>query len=117
MSGQQGDDETQQSEAAGVPEPFGELVPVPLSEDETPGTAPVYRVEHDAEKHTQQTQRWMAFGVIGVLCLLYGYIVVAFIYGWIDNAQLDSVFAALAGLQAIGAAAAGFYYGTSSRRG
>lgn len=90
---------------------------VPLSEDETPGTAPVYRVEHDAEKHTQQTQRWMAFGVIGVLCLLYGYIVVAFIYGWIDNAQLDSVFAALTGLQAIGAAAAGFYYGTTSRRG
>lgn len=61
--------------------------------------------------HLADTQRALAVGIVIVTLLLYGYLVVAAVCGWITDDTFVRVIAALAPLQALAAATVGFFFG------
>lgn len=65
--------------------------------------------------HDQQTRRWLAILILGLVGLINVGIFTSFLLGGITDDQLTKAVAALSGPQALAAAAAGFYY--ADRRG
>lgn len=61
--------------------------------------------------HTADTQRALAVTIVTVTLLLYTYLVVAVVAGWIQDEQFVGIIAALAPLQALAAATVGFFFG------
>lgn len=75
------------------------------------GAYPVKFVKKPRWRHTADTRRFMAYGIVGVTLILYGYLTVAVVCDWIDADQFTQLLAALAPLQALAAATIGFFFG------
>lgn len=65
-------------------------------------------------KHTANTRRSLAYAIVGVSLLLYGYLTTAGIYAWISPETYRGLVAGLAPLQALAAATVGFFFGRQS---
>lgn len=72
----------------------------PISTTEIPGT------------HDQKTRKQLAFFVLTMVGVFYAAILWCFLAGWIDKGGLTTAIAAISGIQALAAAAIGFYYGS-----
>lgn len=75
------------------------------------GAYPVKFVQKPRWRHTADTRRIMAYAIVGVTLVLYGYLTVAVVYDWIDADKFTQLLAALAPLQALAAATIGFFFG------
>lgn len=75
------------------------------------GAYAISSVKKPRWRHTADTRRLMAYAIVGVTLLLYAYLTVAAVYGWIQTGQFTQVLAALAPLQALAAATIGFFFG------
>lgn len=64
--------------------------------------------------HRERTQKLLAMIIVCVLLALYLAVVVRFLWTDMDTDRLIAVVAALSGLQALAAAAVGFYYGSQA---
>lgn len=62
-------------------------------------------------RHTADTRRFMAYGIVGVTLFLYAYLTIAAVHDWIESDQFTQLLAALAPLQALAAATIGFFFG------
>lgn len=65
--------------------------------------------------HVADTQRVLAVAIVTVTLLLYGYLVVAVVFDWIDRENFVAVIAALSPLQALAAATIGFFFGSREK--
>ncbi|MFI8634210.1 hypothetical protein ACIGEP_16630 [Microbacterium sp. NPDC077663] len=65
--------------------------------------------------HVADTQRVLAGAIVAVTLTLYAYLVVAVVFGWIDQDRFVAVIAALAPLQALAAATVGFFFGSREK--
>ncbi|WP_133159057.1 hypothetical protein [Arthrobacter glacialis] len=64
--------------------------------------------------HRERTQKLLAMIIVCVLLALYVAVVARFLCTEMDTDRLIAVVAALSGLQALAAAAVGFYYGSQA---
>lgn len=64
--------------------------------------------------HRERTQKLLAMCIVCVLLVLYIAVVGCFLLSGMETDRLIAVVAALSGLQALAAAAVGFYYGSQS---
>lgn len=107
----QGPDE---EESSGVTAPEPRVVDPRFNEadDEvSPGNTPAISSRFEKEAHDAGTRRALAFGVIGLVALLYGAAVVGILAGWISAGELGKVALVLGPIQALAAAVLGFYFG------
>lgn len=65
--------------------------------------------------HVADTQRVLGGLIVGATLLLYGYLVIAVVVDWIDQARFVAVIAALSPLQALAAATVGFFFGSREK--
>jgi hypothetical protein len=61
--------------------------------------------------HVADTQRVLAVIIVIATLALYGYLVVAMVYGWIGSEGFVRTIAALSPIQALAAATVGFFFG------
>jgi CHASE2 domain-containing sensor protein len=62
--------------------------------------------------HDQETRKKIAFIVLALIAVFYGATLLWFLAGWIDTAKFTAAIAGMSGIQALAAAAIGFYYGS-----
>ena len=85
-----------------------------FEEDADPNHFGPYEIRSEKKprwRHTADTRRFMAYGIVGATLFLYGYLTVAVVCSWIDADQFTNLLAALAPLQALAAATIGFFFG------
>lgn len=63
--------------------------------------------------HDQETRKKIAFIVLALIAVFYGATLLWFLAGWIDTAKFTAAIAGMSGIQALAAAAIGFYYGSN----
>jgi hypothetical protein len=76
-----------------------------------PGHSPALSAPFIKDQHDAFTRRALAFGVIGLVGVLYGCAVLGVLAGWITAGELGKVALVLAPIQALAAAVLGFYFG------
>lgn len=95
-----------------APKP-GLFSPGDLVDERLPGTVKVIEARPVPVTHDQSTRKTIAMIILGVLCALYVLIVGTFLFtDKISETALTAAIASVSGLQALAAAAVGFYYGT-----
>lgn len=100
---------TQDGEAAPPEEPVAEG---DLTEDEAPDTDEVFREKKVPDPtHTDKTRRLLALCILGALLLVYLAVFVQFLWANMPMERFTAAVAGISGLQALAAAAVGFYYG------
>lgn len=62
--------------------------------------------------HDQETRKQIALLILGLIALYHGASLGFFLFERIDTAQFNAAIAAMSGIQALAAAAVGFYYGS-----
>jgi hypothetical protein len=67
------------------------------------------------KQHMASTQRTLAYGVVAILCILNLGCVSAMIFNAISVDDLIRTMGALSGIQALAAAATGFYFGKNTQ--
>lgn len=65
--------------------------------------------------HDQETRKLIALIILGLISLLYVAIIAAFLVRQIDKDMLSAAITAISGIQALAAAAIGFYYGSKKK--
>ncbi|WP_026541648.1 hypothetical protein [Paenarthrobacter nicotinovorans] len=93
---------------AGLPNPFD----LPTSEVPEVGFRGIYTTRKVRGTHDQETRKLIALIILGLISVLYAAIMFAFLCGKIDMDKLTAAVAAMSGIQALAAAAIGFYYGS-----
>ena len=88
-----------------------------INEDIQPGSTDVvaYVPPKTSEEVENDVRRGLAYGVISVLCLLYGAVIVSFLFFDLTIEKLTAAIAALSGLQGIAAIVLGFYFARQLR--
>jgi hypothetical protein len=104
--GQLSDDSTPESGLV-----FDETGEVPRS-----GTSGFFTTKRVPGTHDQETRKQIALIILTLIAVLYAAIVFWFLAGWIDMEKLTAAIAAMSGIQALAAAAIGFYYGSNSKQ-
>jgi hypothetical protein len=90
--------------------------PRDIEENLQPGTNRFFDARgKEIGTHDQETRRNLALGIFVGLALLYAATFAAYLCGWLDTNHFTAAIAGISGPQAIAAAVAGFYYGTSRR--
>lgn len=84
-----------------------------LVENEIPATG-AYEVRTQVPTHDEKTRSHLAKIIIWALVGSYALGIPAFILGFIDAEKYTALVASFSGLQALAAAAVGFYYGSNS---
>ncbi len=90
---------------------FDESKEVPKS-----GTKGIYTTRRVPGTHDQETRKQIALIILTLISVLYAAIIVCFLLDWIDTQKLTAAIAAMSGIQALAAAAIGFYYGSNSKQ-
>jgi hypothetical protein len=62
--------------------------------------------------HDQETRKQLALIILTLIAVFYAAILWCFLANWIDTAKFTGAIAAMSGIQALAAAAIGFYYGS-----
>ncbi len=93
---------------AGLPNPFDR----PTSEVPEVGFLGIYTTRKVRGTHDQETRKLIALIILGLISVLYAAIMFFFLCGAIDIEKLTAAIAAMSGIQALAAAAIGFYYGS-----
>jgi len=90
--------------------------------DPTPGvgagtakTWPIRSGEARQWKHHADTRRYLAIAIIGATLLLYMILVLAVIFGGIEEGDFVKVVAALSPLQSLAAATVGFFFARAGK--
>lgn len=65
--------------------------------------------------HEQKTRKIIAITILAVLFAFYGAILGTFLWGSMDVDKLHAATASISGVQALAAAAVGFYYGSRKK--
>lgn len=101
--------------------------PLVLTDNSVPETGTVYDVTQEVPRsgtkgfyttrkvpgtHDQETRKQIALIILWLIAGLHAAIIFFFLAGWIDTAKLTASIAAMSGIQALAAAAIGFYYGS-----
>lgn len=89
-----------------------------LEEDEAPagsGLENVFESKTPAPTHDQATRKMIALIILGMLGLFYLLILLGFLFGGVDVDGLHAASASISGIQALAAAAVGFYYGANKK--
>lgn len=76
------------------------------------GTKGFYTTRRVPGTHDQETRKLIALIILSLVAVLYAAIIFFFLAGWIDTEKLTAAIAAMSGIQALAAAAIGFYYGS-----
>lgn len=98
-------------ETAGTPEPLSDLTTDVVDR----GIGNVFRTPRAIGTHDQETRKIIAMIIIGLVALLYLAIIAAFLVKQIDRDSLSAAVTAISGVQALAAAAIGFYYGSKKK--
>jgi hypothetical protein len=91
----------------GLADPFNESSVIPGS-----GFQGIYTTRKVRGTHDQETRKLIALIILGLISVLYAGIMFTFLVGGIDIEKLTAAIAAMSGIQALAAAAIGFYYGS-----
>lgn len=96
-----------------------------ISEDFEPGTEKLFEILEPAKglasiptavvpppTHDQKTRKQIAFFILSMIGIFYAAILWCFLAGWIENVGFTTAITAFSGMQALAAAAIGFYYGS-----
>lgn len=83
-----------------------------LVENEIPASGP-YEVQTQVPTHDQKIRSHLAKIIIWSLVIFYGAAIPSFVFGLIDTEKFTALIASFSGLQALAAAAVGFYYGSN----
>lgn len=62
--------------------------------------------------HDQETRKQLALIIVTLIAVFYAASLWCFLAGWIDTNKFTAAIAAMSGVQALAAAAVGFYYGS-----
>lgn len=62
--------------------------------------------------HDQETRKQLALIILTLIAVFYAASLLYFLAGWIDTNKFTAAIAAMSGVQALAAAAIGFYYGS-----
>lgn len=89
----------------------GSLNPFDVS-TETPQSGPVYTQKRVPGTHDQETRKQLALIILFLIAVFYGAILGFFLFEAIDTAKFTAAIAGVSGIQALAAAAIGFYYGS-----
>lgn len=84
-----------------------------LVENEIPASG-AYKVQTQTPTHDEKTRSHLAKIIIWALVGSYAVGIPAFVLGYIDAEKYTALVASFSGLQALAAAAVGFYYGSNS---
>lgn len=84
-----------------------------LVEDEIPASG-AYEVQTQVPTYDQKTRSHLAKIIIWALVGSYAVGILAFIFDFIDAEKYTALIASVSGLQALAAAAVGFYYGSNN---
>jgi hypothetical protein len=76
------------------------------------GTAGFFTTRKVRGTHDQETRKQIALIILTLIAVLHAAIIFCFLAGWIDTGKLTAAIAAMSGIQALAAAAIGFYYGS-----
>jgi hypothetical protein len=81
---------------------------------ETPRSGPrgLYGARKVPGTHDQETRKQLALIILTLIAVFYAASLWCFLAGWIDTAKFTAAIAAMSGIQALAAAAIGFYYGS-----
>lgn len=79
------------------------------------GIGNVFRTPRAIGTHDQETRKIIAMIILGLVSLLYLAIIAAFLIKQIDRDSLSAAVTAISGVQALAAAAIGFYYGSKKK--
>lgn len=66
--------------------------------------------------HDQETRKQLALYILTLIAVFYAAILWFFLADWIDTAKFTAAIAAMSGIQALAAAAIGFYYGSKQEQ-
>lgn len=83
-----------------------------LEEDEKPSGFRVFENPSVPPTHDQQTRKQIAIIILSLLSLLYVGVLVAFLFTDLEESKFTAAIAGISGVQALAAAAVGFYYGS-----
>ena len=87
-----------------------------LVEDTVPEAGlPEVRTRKPVGTHDQETRKLIALIILGMVGVFYTAVLMAFIFGRIDMDELHGAVTSFSGLQALAAAAIGFYYGSKRK--
>jgi hypothetical protein len=99
-----------------IPDPDSALVFDVTKEVPRGGTTGVYTTRKVPGTHDQETRKQIALIILWLIAVLYAAIIFCFLTGLIDIEKLTAAIAAMSGIQALAAAAIGFYYGSNSKQ-
>lgn len=80
--------------------------------NEKPSESKVLKSRRVPPTHDQQTRKLIAILILSVLSLLYLGLVAFFVLTDLKESRFTAAIAGISGMQALGAAAVGFYYGS-----
>lgn len=92
----------------GLADPFNETTSVVPDS----GFKGIYTTRKVPGTHDQETRKLIALIILGLIAVLHIGVMFTFLCGGIDVQKLTAAVAALSGIQALAAAAIGFYYGS-----
>lgn len=99
-----------------TPSPDSVLVFDVTKEVPRSGTTGFYTTRKVPGTHDQETRKQIALIILWLIAILYAAIISCFLANWIDMEKLTAAIAAMSGIQALAAAAIGFYYGSNSKQ-
>lgn len=84
-----------------------------LSEDFRPESGDSFTTKRVPPTHDQETRKTLALIILWALVISHGIGFFAFAFGFLDNEKFTIFVTGFSGLQALAAAAVGFYYGSN----